>query len=329
MYESSLLGLLAGVLVSAGLLAVGAASPAIASTAPFTDQYSNGTLTLCNYANQPITAGRISDKPFVWRAVSSSPAPEGYTRAYLLLYQPLQYVDPSNWTGYQLTDVSTFSNKAHPIAQATYADNWLLGVTHSMPPHWDGLYEVRMYFTTPGQPEVSSPYPSAVIRVTGTTWTLETPENASCNSGTAVAVETLVLPKKETVPPTTLAPVQQSGGSQSTQSGDRSGQQSGGQSGAQSGHSTNSIEGKTSATTTARSRASGTTATTSSSRSGAAALPASASGGGSKGGGGSGWGIGLPVLIGLAIAGLAGWLLLRRRNHRQRQAAAQEAPTSS
>jgi hypothetical protein len=328
MFESRLIGLLAGVVVSAVLLAVPAASPAVASTVPFTDQYSNGDLTLCNYANHPITSGSISDKPFVWRAVSSSPAPVGYTRAFLLLYQPVQYVDPSDWTGYQLTDVSTFSNKAHPIAQATYADNWLLGVHHSLPPYWDGLYEVRMYFTAPGEPEVSSPYPSAVIRVTGTTWTLETPETASCNAGSAVAVESLVLPKKETVPPTTLAPVQQSGGNQSTQSGDRSGQQSGRQSGAQSGHGAKGVPGKTSATTTTGSRASGTPPTTSA-RSGAAALPASASSGGSKGGGGSGWAVGLAVIAGLAIAGLGGWLLLRRRNRRQRQAAPQEASTSS
>src|SRR5271166_6260284 len=91
------------------LIACGAAvlipSAAHASSAgvPFNDEYANGTLTLCNRDNQPVTAGSLLDIPFVWSAVSSTPAPQGYTRAYLAVYQPIQYVDPGDWSGYQLT----------------------------------------------------------------------------------------------------------------------------------------------------------------------------------------------------------------------------------
>ena len=53
--------------------------------------------------------------------------------------------------GDQLTDQSSFSNRAHPMAQATYADVPLYGDDHAFPPYWDGLFELRMYFSGPNK----------------------------------------------------------------------------------------------------------------------------------------------------------------------------------
>jgi LPXTG-motif cell wall-anchored protein len=171
---------------------------------PFQDENQNGALTLCNTAGQPITSGSLRTVPFVWRAVSSTPAPAHYTRAYLVLYQPMQYEDPADWTGYQLTVQAIFSNPKNPMAQSTYADQPLLWPDQEMPPHWDGLYELRMYFSQPFMSSYSTRYPAAVIRVTGDTWTLVSGGGGSCDAGTAVSIETLRLPKSETQTPHVL-----------------------------------------------------------------------------------------------------------------------------
>ena len=133
--------------------------------------------------------------------MSSARVPAGYTRATLYVFQPIQYVDPGDWTGYQLTDDSLFSSPAHPMAQATYADNPLLWPDQSMPPYWDGLYQLRMCFSGPGKTPWTSSYPAAVIKVTGKTWTLVQGGGSSCTDGKAESVETFLLPKSETAVP--------------------------------------------------------------------------------------------------------------------------------
>ncbi|MGD1011235.1 MAG: hypothetical protein ABR925_01685 [Acidimicrobiales bacterium] len=187
--------------VTVGALVVPSAAFASGSKVPFTDPNRVGSLTLCNAHEQPITSGSLLTIPFVWRAVSSAPAPAGYTRATLDLFQPLQYLDPGDWTGYQLTDDATFSNRDHPMAQATYADAPLIWPDHSTPPYWDGLYQLRMVFSSPDEQAWTTSYPTAVIRVTGTTWTLVQGGGSSCTDGTAVSEESLVLPKSETAVP--------------------------------------------------------------------------------------------------------------------------------
>lgn len=177
---------------------------AAASSPPFTDHAVAGSLTLCGRSGQPVTSGNLLTAPFVWSAVSSVAAPAGYTRAYLTLYQPRKDVDPGDWTGYQLTEDSLFSNAEHPIAQATNADAPLLYADRSLPPQWDGLFELRMYFTGSGLPVETSPYPAAVIRVTGNNWTLVQGGGTRCNVGTAVSAETGALPKSELSSPQSI-----------------------------------------------------------------------------------------------------------------------------
>jgi len=169
---------------------------------PFTDPNQVGSLTLCNTYEQPITSGSLLTVPFVWRAVSSARVPAGYTGATLDLFQPIQYEPPGNWSGYQLTASARFSNPAHPMAQATYVDAPLTWPDHAMPPYWDGLYQLRMFFSSPDKQAWSFSYPAAVIKVTGNTWTLVQGGGSSCTDGTAESVESLYLPRSETaVPP--------------------------------------------------------------------------------------------------------------------------------
>lgn len=196
-----------GAVIATGVLGGSAflpADPAFAYTVPFQDENQNGTLTFCNMNRQAVTSGSLRDVPFVWNVASSTPAPAHYTRAYLDIFQPIQHEDAANWTGRQLTVQAVFSNPKHPMAQATYADEPLLWSDQLIPPYWDGLYELRMYFSQPLLAPYSTPYPAAVIRVTGDTWTLVSGGGSSCDSGTAVSVELRSLPKSETETPHVL-----------------------------------------------------------------------------------------------------------------------------
>jgi hypothetical protein len=130
--------------------------------------------------------------------VSSARVPPGYTRATLDLFQPIEHINPGDWTGYQLTDDAIFSNPAHPMAQATYADAPLIWPHQSMPPYWDGLYQLRMVFSAPDKQPWDFSYPTAVIKVTGNTWTLVQGGGSSCTDGTAVSVASRLLPRSET-----------------------------------------------------------------------------------------------------------------------------------
>jgi hypothetical protein len=161
-------------------------------------------VTLCGRDGKPVTSGSLLTAPFVWSAISSTAAPDGYTRAYLLVFQPIQYVDPSNWSGYQLTGPAIYSKAAHPVAQATNADEPLFYADNSYPPRWDGLYEIRMYFSAPTKPPENSIYPMAVIRVSGRNWTLVSGGTTPCNAGSGIAVEALRLPKAELDTPQSL-----------------------------------------------------------------------------------------------------------------------------
>ena len=193
--------------ITLGVFAVPSIASAGGFKVPFTDASQVGSLTLCNQHEQPITSGNLATIPFVWRAVSSARAPAGYNRATLYVFQPLQYVDPADWTGYQLTDDALFSSPAHPMAQATYADNPLLWPDASIPPYWDHMYQLRMFFSAPDKATWMSTYPAAVIRVTDKTWTLVQGGGSSCTAGKAVSVESLLLPRSETSvpkPPATL-----------------------------------------------------------------------------------------------------------------------------
>jgi hypothetical protein len=169
---------------------------ASASSVPFHDQYSNGLITLCGQNGQRVTSGDTRDEPFAWDAVASSPAPARYQKglAYLYAYQPLLYLDPGDWSGEQLTDGSWYSNGQHPIAAATNRDIPMVWFVQAFPAHWNGYVELRMLLSVPGEPPITSPYPTAIIQVKGYHWTLIQGGTTPCDSGTARTLESQISP---------------------------------------------------------------------------------------------------------------------------------------
>ena len=204
---------------------------------PFTDPNIDGWLTFCNRNDQPVTSGSLYTAPFAWKTISSVAPPAGYrssaARAALYAYQPIQYVDPGNWSGSLLTGASSFTNRQHPVDQATNADLPLLGFTQAFPPHWDGLVEMRMLFTAIDKQEVQTPYPAAILRITGSTWSLVEGGGGSCSQGQGVSNETKLLPKKDLAKQQTIVPASKSAShgtksSGSAATGNSSGAQSSG-----------------------------------------------------------------------------------------------------
>jgi hypothetical protein len=188
--------------------ALSATAPlAVASTAvpaykvPFTDANVDGWLTFCNQKDQPVTSGNIYAQPFAWKTISSGEAPAGYrkstARATLYAYQPLQYIDPGDWSGAQLTAGSVYSNADHPVSAATAVDVPLVNFVQAYPPHWEGLVEIRMMFSGVDEEQLMTPYAAAVLRITGSTWTLVEGGGGSCSQGNGISMETAALPKKD------------------------------------------------------------------------------------------------------------------------------------
>ena len=185
----------AGMAILSSFPVIGGPASASSFVVPFHDQYQDGTITLCNKDGQVVKSGSVNERPFVWSAISSTPAPSGYKGANLYVFQPIQHVDPGAWAGYQMNDQAFFTNPAHPVSESTYFDNPLVWAVQTYPPYWDGLYELRIAYDNPGKSQQSSPYPAAVIRVTGNTWTLLQGGGTPCNAGTAVSDELTALPK--------------------------------------------------------------------------------------------------------------------------------------
>jgi hypothetical protein len=174
---------------------------------PFTDPYVDGWLTFCNRNDQPVTSGSLDTVPFAWKTISSGTPPAGYrngsARVALYAFQPIQYVDPGDWSGSLLTAASAFSNTDHPVVQATNADVPLIGFVQTYPAHWDGLEEIRMMYSAIDKAQLTTPYAAAVIHVTGNTWTLVEGGGGSCSAGRGLSMETVSLPKKELAKPET------------------------------------------------------------------------------------------------------------------------------
>ena len=189
------------------------AGTAFASSLPYTDAYAHGAIGLCDKNGNNITHGSVYDKPFVWRAISSVPAPNAYSgsgqNATLYAFQPRVGVDAANWSGDQLTGTSAYSrDSALPIVQATVRDEALSDHLDAYPPQWDRLVELRIFFGSLAGQE-SDTYPVADIRVKGTTWSLVYGAKVDCKAGSAISNEA-ALPSSNPVgmgPPLPLSAI--------------------------------------------------------------------------------------------------------------------------
>ena len=183
--------------------AAGAATPVV----PYTDPNAVGSIGLCNQAGQQITSGSISTTPFAWRAVSTQPAPAPYNNAgrtaTLVAFQPLEGLPAGDWSGAQMTSSSSYTNPANPMAAATDGDQSLQDFIEQYPPKWDGFVQLRMYLGTANQQPYRLQYPALNIQVTGNTWQAVGGSPVNCASGTAVSIESELLPSSTTSAPTT------------------------------------------------------------------------------------------------------------------------------
>ena len=181
-------------LMAAGPGTSGAATPGV----PYADPNVSGYIGLCNQAGQQITSGSTTATPFVWRAVSSKPAPAGYNgagrSATLMAYLPMKVLPPGDWSSEQLTATSRYSNPDSPMAAATANDESLQTFVNDFPPELDGFVQLRLYLSAPDQEALVTQYPALDIQVTGTTWQAIGGGSVNCNSGTVTSIESLVQP---------------------------------------------------------------------------------------------------------------------------------------
>lgn len=162
--------------------------------APYEDAASTGALTLCDAQGNVVTHGSTKDAPFVARAVASTAAQglaaeQGRT-ATLYAFQPREGAEPGEWSGQQLTAASTYTNVAHPMAQATGEDIPLQSYLVAFPARWDGFVQLRLYLAAPAAGQGTT-YDTADLKVDGDAWERVGPRGTgSCTDGSAVSAET-------------------------------------------------------------------------------------------------------------------------------------------
>ena len=175
-------------------------------TLPFKDPNARGFIGFCDKNRRPITSGSLYDQPFVWTAVSSSPAPKGYEKgsAVLIAFQPREGVEPGLWSARQLHAPSTFTNPKHPMSQAVNIDDPLLFFVQAFPPKWDGLVQLRIYFAARNVGQYVQTYPATTIRVAGNRWAVVRGGTIPCNVGKATSIATEALPASRLASPPPL-----------------------------------------------------------------------------------------------------------------------------
>lgn len=222
------ISLAAGVLLLSTVLA----QPAQADSVPFADPHAQGQIGLCDNNGQPIQNGSTINHPFVVAAGSSVAAPSGYSdskgaKATLYAFQPRQDVDPGQWSGFQLTGSSAYADDQHPLVSGTNLDPSLKDFVTAFPAKWDGLVELRFYYTAPNTVSSHRSYPAAVLRVQGNQWTLVQGAQLNCDLAKVMSSERMLLPASAFDPkhpavtdaPSLTAPTTSASASPSAQSG--------------------------------------------------------------------------------------------------------------
>lgn len=196
-------------IASIGSLLLVRSTPARADDIP-ADPAAHGYVALCGVDGRPMTGGNIHDKPFIWSAISSRPAPSEAQGAgevaTLYVYQLRPGTAPYDWNGDEITSTSPYSTPRHPATQATPADYALAFVTKDYPPMDHGLYQLRMYFGNRQNPAYPDKYAASFIRVTGNRWSVVQGGTLDCHAGKAVSPEVRILGKEAAGTPSVSAP---------------------------------------------------------------------------------------------------------------------------
>lgn len=191
-FETTALGIGLALVASAQL---SGAPVAAADTVPYNDPAVIGSVGLCDAAGHPVTHGTVNAQPFVWRAVSSAAAPNGYggvgRKATLAAFQPRPGVTADQWNGDTLTSSSSYTNPRYPMAQATAVDFSLKTYLDEYRPMVDGLVQLRLYVSAPDVGVDSTSYAATDIKVTGDAWSVVRGGSVVCTKGSATASEPL------------------------------------------------------------------------------------------------------------------------------------------
>lgn len=181
-------------LVAASAAMLTATTATASNPVPYTDFQAKGSVGLCDKAGNAVTSGRITDRPFVWFAVSSMAAPQGYggtgRKATLFIYQPRPNTYPNQWSADQMTSSSPYTNPRYPMAAASDVDFSLKDYIAEFPPMWNGLLQLRIYYGIPGKSTWTDTYAATDIKVTGSTWRVVRGASVPCTKGTAKPNET-------------------------------------------------------------------------------------------------------------------------------------------
>ena len=174
-------------------------SVSAAATVPYDDPAVTGSIALCDVNGNNILSGKLTDTPFVWKAVGTSAAPSPYDQpgrtAFLAAYQPRKNVAPGDWSGYGLAAASRYTNPAHPMSQATPNSSPLTDFTTRYVPQWDGLVQLRMLLGGSNRVPLPRSYDATDIRVTGDTWQVVRGGTGPCGKQAGSATNVAVLLK--------------------------------------------------------------------------------------------------------------------------------------
>lgn len=180
-------------LATLGTIAVGSVvhvlgddTAAAAATAPYSDPRSGGLLTLCTAAGQPVTSGRIDDRPFADAVLSDVGLPEGIDTtgavASVFAHQPRAGVGSDEFSGTAITAAHVLADPTRP-AVPVGPDSWSIGdFTLAFPADHDGFVQLRVLLGTASAGTLQEErYASADLQVRGGTWRLVHGGTADCS----------------------------------------------------------------------------------------------------------------------------------------------------
>jgi hypothetical protein len=212
--------------VAASLVAlvslVSLAGTAHAAAPPFEpDPSSIGSLKFFDAAGNQISGGLITDAPFAAYVQATTAGRAGDTKATLFGYLPKNGVAIGAWTGEALTGSNTYPNAAAPGALGSsplplitgapadgQALNILIGdLPNTATDAYQGLYQLRLLTSGPGQPADSAHYDSVDIQITGNTWSVVYPAIAAGAPTTTTLAATPASPQQFGTPVTLTATV--------------------------------------------------------------------------------------------------------------------------
>ena len=154
-------------------------------TVPYEDARSSGLLTLCSADGEPVTEGRVDDRPLAAFALGETGLPAEYdsegTVATLFAYQPREGIEAGEFSGVPLTAAGLVSDPVEPAVEIT-EDVWSVSdFTTAFPATLDGYVQLRLVLGTPGAGTLTeNPYDTADLRVDGDSWELVRGGDASC-----------------------------------------------------------------------------------------------------------------------------------------------------